>query len=306
MWFPNSGSPWRLAQRGALLLTLAAGCESKPEQVRIPGMEATGAMSPPGPEYEATEVLHRQLAERNPEYDRERTAFRFEEQVLTRVELVRANLKDLTPLAGNPIYILDLRENDLLQDLGPLRGLPLHELYLEETAVQDLAPLAGLPLQSLYLSQTPVADLSPLARCPLAYLNLVGTQVTDLSPLTGLKLDSLWLNETPVRDITPLASVPLVSLSLHKTSVDDLASLSRMPSLQRLHVGETAVSDLRPLKNLRLQRLIFSPGRITEGLDVIRGMESLRELDVELGSGPRLTPAEFWARYDAGGFPPAN
>jgi hypothetical protein len=115
-----------------------------------------------------------------------------------------------------------------------------------------------------------------------------------------MPLESLWLNETLVTDLTPLAQAPLVSLTLHKTPVRDLSIVRQWPTLQRLHLGESEVSDLRPLEGLRLTRLILTPAKITAGMDVVRRMETLNELDVEFRDPRPWSPEEFWQRYDAG------
>lgn len=298
------------------VLPWLSGCSpgaGQPDPAGMPGVpsERVGTMTeemrgaPLTPELRITEAVHTGMTTNNEGYLREPTGLRFENDQLVMAEFVKANVRDISTLRGYPLFYLGLRENPV-EDLSPLQGMELRELYLEQTQVRDLTPLQGMPLQTLYLSGSPVSDLSPLADCPIAYLNLLGTQVTDLTPLKKMPLDTLWLNETRVADLGPLEVTPLVSLTLHKTPVRDISVLGRMPTLQRLHIGETEVTDLRPLKNLRLQRLIFTPAKITEGLDVIRGMESLKELDVVLSEGPRLTPAEFWTKYDAGDFAAAK
>lgn len=304
MWYRNSSVGWVVALAvGCGCLSSGCGKSVEPGS-GVPGVGEMGEAyrsAPPTPELRITEALHEKMLKRNPEYLREATGFRFEDEQLAMAEFVNAHVHDISALKGYSPFYLGLRENPV-EDLSPLKGMELRELYLEQTRVKDLSPLTGMPLQTVYLSQTPVGDLTPLADCPISYLNLLGTPVTDLTPLKSMPLDTLWLNETPVENLGPLETTPLVSLTLHKTPVRDISVLGRMPTLQRLHIGETEVTDLRPLKNLRLQRLIFTPAKITEGLDVIRAMESLRELDVELSEGPRLTPAEFWAKYDAGEF----
>ena len=82
---------------------------------------------------------------------------------------------------------------------------------------------------------------------------------------------------------------------------DDLARLKGMP-LKRLNIAGTKVTDLTPLKNLKLTRLIFTPNRIRQGLDVVRTLSTLQELDVIFREPRRLQPTAFWAKYDAGEF----
>jgi Leucine-rich repeat (LRR) protein len=86
------------------------------------------------------------------------------------------------------------------------------------------------------------------------------------------------------------------SLTLEGTKVADLRPLSRMTSLKRLHIGNTPVSDLSPLKTLKLERLIFTPRNIRKGLDVVRNMKTLMEVGTTLET--RMPPEQFWSRYD--------
>ena len=70
------------------------------------------------------------------------------------------------------------------------------------------------------------------------------------------------------------------------------------PTLQRLHIGNTPVTDLTPLRNLPLTRLIFNPSPITKGLMDVRRIPTMREIGTTLeGQQP---PIEFWEAYDKG------
>ena len=70
----------------------------------------------------------------------------------------------------------------------------------------------------------------------------------------------------------------MVSLTLHRTLVEDLSFVRKLPVIQRLHIGETLITDLTPLKGVNLTRLVFSPERIKRGLDVVKRLSNLREI----------------------------
>ena len=72
----------------------------------------------------------------------------------------------------------------------------------------------------------------------------------------------------------------------------------RLRTLQMRNCKE--VKNLSPLKGLRLETLGFTPKLVTEGIDVIRNMKSLR--NIVPGYGVSLPAAEFWRRYDADEF----
>ena len=202
---------------------------------------------------------------------------------------------------------MKLKSLDLFQtkvsDLSPLKGMPLVELMADETAVSDISPLAGMPLKTLWLNATAVKDISPLKGMPIEKLNLFGTKVTDISVIESLPLNTLWLRDVPVKDFRPLKGLYLDSLDVQGTAFgdDDLALIKAMPVL-RLNIAGTQVTDLTALQNLNLTRLIFTPDRIKAGLDVVRSMNSLRELDVTFREPNRLKPAEFWSQHAAGAF----
>jgi len=216
------------------------------------------------------------------------------------VALAKTDVHNIGPLAEiEGLVVLDLAKTDV-RDLAPLSGKPIRELYLEETEVEDIGPLEGVPLEKLYLSHTKVKDLGPLKGAPLAELNIVGTQVSDLSPLEGSWVKMLWFSECPVTDISPLSKVPLVSVTMENTPVSDLSPLERHPSLRRLHIGRTQVTDLTPIKWLKLTRLIFTPARIEKGIGFARDMETLREIGPSFEQ--RMPPPQFWRMYEAGAF----
>lgn len=223
---------------------------------------------------------------------------------LQMLHLLKTRVSDLSPLRGMPLKTLDVTQTSV-RDLSPLAGMPLQELYLEDTQVGDLAPLEGMPLRILWLNNTQVTDLSPLRGMPLEQLNLVGTQVRDLSVVATLPLQTLWLRGAPADEFTPLQGSYLQSLDVQDTAFDndDLKSLATLPML-RLNIAGTKVTDVRPLANFKLTRLIFTPQNIEQGMDVVRAMgPHLQELDVQFdGPDPAMTPAQFWQKYDAGEF----
>jgi hypothetical protein len=51
---------------------------------------------------------------------------------------------------------------------------------------------------------------------------------------------------------------------------------------------------------MNLDLIGFTPARIVKGLDVVRRMQSLK--NVHTGAGKSLTADEFWKKYDAGEF----
>jgi hypothetical protein len=251
------------------------------------------------------EALLAAIKEKNPKFQGELAA-EGEGGALRAVAIHDPGVEDISPLKGMPLVVLDLSGTHVT-DISPIEGMPLENLFLEQTGVKDIGPVRGMPLRELYLSGTGVEDLGPLRGMrTLKQLNVLGTKVSDLTPLEGLPLEMLWLSDCPIRDIAPLATVGLVSVTMARTKVSDLTPLKGHPTLQRLHIAGTEVTDLSPLEWMHLTRLIFTPNRIKKGIEFARNMPTLQEVDTEFGeSGTRqrpMSPQEFWTRYDAGEF----
>ncbi|SFH79977.1 leucine-rich repeat domain-containing protein [Planctomicrobium piriforme] len=224
---------------------------------------------------------------------------------LEKLAMIGCPVANLKPLAGMPLVLLDASETQV-SDIAPVATLSkLRELYLEKAKVGDLSPLAGVELDKLWLNFCPVEDLTPLKGKHLTELNLCNTPIRSLDVIPTMEIGTLWLRETPVTDISPLVSQKLVSLDLQGTGVKDLSPLREMKTLERLNIAGSDVTDLTPLAGLQLSRLVFSPEKITTGLEVVRGMKSLRQLDTSFeGTAPAKTPSEFWELYDSGKFKP--
>jgi len=243
------------------------------------------------------------LKKTNPGYQGQ-GVFHKEGSKIIAAELGGCGLKDLAPLRGLELVALDLNGNPV-RDLRHLRNMPISTLFLENTEISDLRPLQGLPIAELRLNQcSRLRSLEGLEGMPIRDLYLPGTQVDDLTPLKGAPIGQLWLNGSPVSDLSPLKNAPLVSLTLHRTSVSDLSVVRDLPLLKRLHVGETKVTDLSPLKGLSLTRLVFTPSRIEKGMGAARSLRGLNEIGTRFGDNGQdlMPPGGFWARYDEGAF----
>ena len=239
------------------------------------------------------------LGRANPDY-RGQGKFHQENGAIVAAELPNCGLRDLSPLRGLKLQALDLSGNPV-KELRHLKGMPLRNLFLENTRVENLESLKGARLVELRLNNSPVNSLSGVEGQPLENLYAVGTRITEVSQLRSSNLRQLWLSESPVSDVSGLAGLPLISLTLHKTLVEDVLFVRSLPVLQRLHIGETLVDDLTPLAGLNLTRLVFTPSRIKRGMNVVRSLYGLREIGTVFDdTGRDLTsPEAFWAKYSS-------
>jgi Leucine-rich repeat (LRR) protein len=221
--------------------------------------------------------------------------------------------------------------------LAAFKNCNLKTFNLGNTPVTD-AGLAHLKdckdLTVCHLLNTPVTDtgLAHLKDCKnLTWLDLRGTKVTD----TGLayfkdckNLSTLWLVNTPITDaglalfesckkLTQLelsgTSITdaglahftdcknLIVLYLDGTKVSDagLAHFKGTP-LTHLWINNTGITDLTPLQGMSLEDIRLTPKNITKGLDILKGMKSLKTIGITWDQA--WPAAEFWERYDKGEF----
>ena len=72
--------------------------------------------------------------------------------------------------------------------------------------------------------------------------------------------------------------------------------------LTELCCDHTQVSDLTPVKEMHLTLVWFTPRKITDGMDAIRRMKSLKTIGLSWEGKEQFPPDEFWKKYDAGEF----
>ncbi len=272
------------------------------------------------------EQLQAALREKNPEF-RGEVLTKMGPKGIAELGINDPKLEDISPLAGLPLYTLDLHDSHVT-DIRPLAGMQLGRIDLSNTGVSDISVLSGMPLElALFnksrvkavpslagtslevmdFSDTPLEDIGGLRGATIGELYLVNTKVRDLEPLRNGRLQAIWLNNAPVADCSPLASNPVITVTLAGTKVSDIRCFKGHPTLQRLHIAETEVTDLAPLEWMDgLTRLIFTPNRVKTGIEYARQMSSIREIGTAFGmpgdEGKTFSPDVFWQMYDEGKF----
>ena len=157
-----------------------------------------------------------------------------------------------------------------VRDISPLRAFQsLRKLWLESTAVNDLSPVRELPLSDLHIGYTKVTSLEHVRDMPLEILNCWGTRIADLSPLQGKQVVSLALNSCPIVDLTPLAGMPLRAIGLKDTLVRSLEPLADAP-LEELWIDRVPITDLSPLKKAPLKSIVCDETLATSHLAMLR------------------------------------
>lgn len=291
---------WNETANGGAMSTDLREAEPSADDAIPAAVEPSGAPT-------TEEELRAALTAKNPKFSGQLQASVGPEGIMA-VLINDPGIEDISPLAGLSLLAADL-QGCHITDVSPLEGMPMRELFLEKTGVRDISPMRGMPLEKLYMSETPVDDVSALEGAPLVELNLAYTRVADVSPLAKSRLKMVWLNDAPVVDISGLAPNPLESITLAGTKVHDLSPLKGHPTLRRLHIARSEVTDLTPLEWMEgLTRLVFTPNRIEKGMAAARAMRSLQEIGTSFGEKDQgraddmNPPAVFWRRYDAGEF----
>lgn len=198
--------------------------------------------------------------------------------ILKTLESHGVHVANLTLNRDRSSYSLSIETLEI-DSLSVVEDMPLTFVSIANAPlIDDLSPLRNLPLDALCIMNSDIEDLSPLAGLNLKMLNLNGSKVTDLSPLSDMDLQWLDVGSSPVRDLAPLKGVPLRHLALRDTSVSDLSPLHGMV-LKSLSFTDTRVVDLSPLAGIEVERIFFSPERIEKGFDVLARVKSLREIN---------------------------
>lgn len=198
------------------------------------------------------------------------------------------NISDLSLLAKMP----NLKELYLcgqqIEDLTPLKDLPLRQLYLCDNKITDLTPLADIStLELLYIGNNPAKDLSPLASLSnLKELLLDSSEwddpVDSFDPLGEIsQLERLSLNNRIPADgdwssLEKLDSV--WELKLWHPPADKLVCLGGMDHLTSLAVGELVCEEPVAIYAPQITYLGILNG--LEDLEVLRGLTNLEQLDL--------------------------
>ena len=254
---------------------------------------------------------------------------------LKRVMFIAEGATDLSPLKGAPLEYVLFWGCKNLQDLSPLQGSPLKELHFTHSTIQpDLSVLADLKLEKLEFDPTQVTEKGLAALRAMDSLRKMNPGVgwvdaaefwkqydagefrrppihTALKaanpdynewgwfPTENGKIVEATIQKTGISDLSPLKAMPLHTLDCPGTPVADLTPLAGK-KLAGVAIHGTKVTDLTPLADSGMEHLRFSPQAIKKGMEVIRGMKTLKTIAVD--DGKPMSPAEFWKEYDAGGF----
>jgi len=176
---------------------------------------------------------------------------------------------------------LSLYQCKRVDNLEPLRGMPLTDLQLSVRKDLDLSSLAASPIEVLTMvcnEYTP--SLAALRNLPLRTLTLKnGRQLPDMAPLSGKTLEELAVAQFKGRDLSPLGNLSCKCLRL--TECPNLVEVTALKNVQVewLQLVNTAVTDLSCLAGTRIKRLSIQASPIRD-LEFARNLPNLEDLDV--------------------------
>lgn len=232
---------------------------------------------------------------------------------LTRLQVfcsLGGELQDISLLSQCPnLFAVDLSWN-LVEDLTPLKDLPLTELYLQGNPITDYSPIAELYPKLLgrnfeYVEKLQAENPDLVVALPDPVLEqrireAIGKpqgDITagDLANLDDLRLGNDWQPQIPDEiKITNLEGlqycISLRSLALYFNGVTDLSPLAGLTSLAYLDLGGNEIADLGPLAGLaNLQDLTLFGNRIEE-IGPLSGLTALWSINLSNNSVSDLEP----------------
>jgi hypothetical protein len=158
-----------------------------------------------------------------------------------------------------------------IEDLEPIRGLPLVSLMCAHNPIKDLEPIGGMSLTAFNCSGTLVEDLDPLRGMKLNTFVCELGRITSLEPLRGMPLTLVNIGGSRVRSLEPLRGMDLTFLSCWGNHLGTLEALRGMKFLSVLYCSNNDLDTLEPLEGIPLVTINCSGNRI-RSLEPLRGM----------------------------------
>lgn len=210
---------------------------------------------------------------------------------VTTLRIVGTDLMDKEDTFWGIGHHVDGKDNDFgstrgsiadLADLSQMKNLEVLALCNEK--INDLSPLAGLPLRELYLSDNRISDFSILSEfTELEILCIRGNLAMELSSVPFCsRLEQLNIAQMQLNNVDFLADMNVKYLDMSGSQIksENLMPVAQMPKLEELYLGDVnepeiqALSQMNHLKNL----ILWGADTILENLKPLKGMENLESL----------------------------
>ncbi|OGV41299.1 MAG: hypothetical protein A2X46_01910 [Lentisphaerae bacterium GWF2_57_35] len=232
--------------------------------------------------YEVADILLKEVLDSSPTPDRLRRAqivgdlSRQRKSMSKELERWTRTLREAWPHApfdlrlGNEGFSLEI-SNGGIDDLEPLRGLPLTSLMCAYNRITSLEPLRGMPLTAFNCTGSKVVDLDPLRGMQLNTFVCENGLIESLEALRGMPLMLVNIGGSRVRSLDPLRNMALTFLSCSGNCLETLEPLDGMKTLSALYCNGNGLETLEPLRGIPLVSINASGNRLLN-LEALRGM----------------------------------
>lgn len=175
-------------------------------------------------------------------------------------------------------------DNQGIDNLQCLEGLPLYELSLRKNHIRDLSGIADYEkLTVLILDDNPISVLSPVKGMEnLRQLSVSGTNIQSLEAIRGMELTSFICSNTNVRDYSVLATLEHLSeLQISGADSEEIAYLYSLKNLSILGLFDSHLESLEELSEFgQLSCLDVGAGSQIDSLTGITNFSNLEYLGI--------------------------
>lgn len=181
-------------------------------------------------------------------------------------------------------YFTNLRtlaiDNQGLEDVSVLQGLPLERLSLRGNQITDLTGIeTSTGLTMLIISANPLSDINALKDLQeLRRLDISDTSVQSIDVLEGMALSSLNCSYNCVTDYSVLESMEaLTTLQISHADSDTIAYINTRKNLVILGLFESSLTDLEEISDLQQLECIDIGG--CRNVESLAGIEAFPKLN---------------------------
>jgi len=197
-------------------------------------------------------------------------------------------------------------EDNQIEDLTPLFGLGLMDLFVKGNQITNLEALSGMPLEQLDISANPIADLdramevvgtiqslTALLATDLGLKNIEGirgltnlggidlqrNEIQDISALEGMKdLVIVWLNDNQLTTLHGLEGLGLQLVEAYGNQLTDIQALADVQITYRLDLSDNQIVDISALATASIEGDLHVNGNQIKDLSVLSGKNGIINL----------------------------
>lgn len=187
---------------------------------------------------------------------------------LIRLDIGDNKISDFSPLSANKDLEYLFAKNNKISSIHFISNHPqLYNLWLSNNQIVDLSPLRSLTnIQRLFIDGNKgINDLAPLSNLPLQVLSANDLPIKDFGFLRGLvDLNILELTGS-CGDLSTLPRLPSLKWFVARgCSYSNLEPLRQMQQITQIDMQDNAISDLTPIKELKLLDTLWLSGNPVE------------------------------------------